>query len=99
MQKACCPFCASLFYENVIKKTEGLIPWSWTLWIEIYLVAYGFDTKCVACMHRRNDTGKFVFATDSKYAVCFDEKRMEKVFQRFCGFIMIFESYMCDIRA
>ena len=43
-------------------------------------------------MHRRNETGKFVFATDSKYAVCFDEKRMEKVFPRFCGFIMIFES-------
>ena len=46
-------------------------------------------------MHRRNETEKFVgfvFATDSKYAVCFDEKRVEKVFQRFCGFIMIFES-------
>ena len=37
-------------------------------------------------------TGKLVFATDSKYAVCFDEKRMEKVFRRFCGFIIMFES-------
>ena len=43
-----------------------------------------FDTECVACLHRRNETGKFVFATDRKYAVCFDdEKRMEKVFRRF----------------
>lgn len=38
MQRACCPFYASLLFENVLKK--GV--WSWTLWIEIYLVAYGF---------------------------------------------------------
>ena len=36
MQKACCPFYASLLFENNLKK--GV--WSWTLWIEIYLVAY-----------------------------------------------------------
>ena len=51
-----------------------------------------FDTKCVVCLHRCHETGKFVFATDSKYAVSFDEKRMEKVFLRFCGFIIMFES-------
>ena len=51
-----------------------------------------FDTECVPCWHRRNGTGKFVFATNSKYAVCFDEKRMEKVFRRFCRFIIMFES-------
>ena len=34
----------------------------------------------------------FVFATNSKYAVCFDEERVEKVFRRFCGFIIMFES-------
>ena len=44
--------------------------------------------KCVACLHRCIGTGKFVFATDSKYAVCFDEKTMEKVFRRFCEFII-----------
>ena len=38
-----------------------------------------FDTDCVAYLHRRNKIGKFVFATDSEYAVCFDDKRMEKV--------------------
>ena len=51
-----------------------------------------FDTECVACLHRRCETGKFVFATNSKYAVFFKEKRMEKVFLRFCGFIIMFES-------
>ena len=40
-----------------------------------------FDTKCVACLHRCNETGKFVFDTGSKYAVCFDKK-----------FIIMFES-------
>ena len=54
-----------------------------------------FDTECVACLHLGNETGKFVFATDCKYAVCFDEKRMEKVFRRFCGFIIMFKS--CEI--
>ena len=45
MQKACCPCYASLFFENVLKKRV----WSWTLWIEIYLVAYGFwhDVCCL----------------------------------------------------
>ena len=47
--------------------------------------------KCLACLHQCNETGKLVFATDSKYAVCFDEKRMEKVFLRFCGFIIMFK--------
>ena len=84
MQKAFCPFCASLLYENVLKKRVS----SWDLWIEIYLVAV-FDTECVTCLHLCNETGKFVFATDCKYAVCFDEKRMENVFWRFCGFIII----------
>ena len=51
-----------------------------------------FDTKCVACLHRCNEIRKFVFATDGKYAVCFDEKRMGKVFRRFCRFIIMFES-------
>ena len=32
------------------------------------------------------------FDTGSKYAVCFHENRMEKVFWRFCGFIIMFES-------
>ena len=50
-----------------------------------------FDTESVACLHRGIETGNFVFATDSKYAVCFDEKRIEKV-RRFCGFIIMFES-------
>ena len=55
-----------------------------------------FDTKCVACLHRCNETGKFVFATDSKYTVCLDEKR--KVFRGFCRFIIMFEHVtMCDI--
>ena len=37
MQRACCPFYASLLFENLLKKRV----WSWTLWIgEIYLVAY-----------------------------------------------------------
>ena len=53
-----------------------------------------FDTECVACLHRGIETGNFVFATDSKYAVCFDEKRIEKVFRRFSGFILMFESCM-----
>lgn len=51
-----------------------------------------FDTDCVAYLHRRNKIGKFVFATDSEYAVCFDDKRMEKVFRKFCGFIIMFEA-------
>ena len=48
--------------------------------------------RCVAYLHRCNETGKFVFATDGKCAVCFDEKRMEKVFRRFCRFIIMLES-------
>ena len=60
--------------------------------VSFYLVSYEskfiwlrtvFDTKCVACLHRFNETGKFVFATASKYAVCLGGKRMEKVFRRF----------------
>ena len=46
----------------------------------------------VPCLHRCNETGKLVFATDSKYAVCCDEKRMEKVFWRFCAFMIMFKS-------
>ena len=38
MQEAFCPFYASFFYENILKQRV----WSLTLWIEIYLVAYGF---------------------------------------------------------
>ena len=55
-----------------------------------------FDSE-VACLHQCNETGKFVFATDNKYAVCFDEKMMEKVCRRFCGFIIMFESCHCVI--
>ena len=51
-----------------------------------------FDTECVACLHRRNETGNFVFVTNSKYADCFDEKRVKKIFLRYCGFIIMFES-------
>jgi len=82
MQKACCPFYAS-FFENVLNKRVDLN------FIQLRTV---FDTKCVAWLHRCNETGKFIFATDRKYAVCFDEKRMEKVFHRICGFIIMFES-------
>ena len=65
----------------------------------VYLLTV-FDTKCVACLHPCIETGKFVFATDSKYAVCFDEKRMEKVFRRFCRFIILFKSgVIFEIRA
>ena len=34
----------------------------------------------------------FLPLTANNYAVCFDEKRMENVFRRFCGLIIMFES-------
>ena len=44
-----------------------------------------FFTRSVSlvCTDAMKKGRKFGFATDSKYAVCFDEKRMEKYFGGF----------------
>ena len=46
----------------------------------------------LVCTDAMKQESLFLPCTDSKYAVCSDEKRMEKVFRRFCRFIIMFES-------
>ena len=75
MQNACCPFDASLLFENVLKKRV----WSWTLWIEINLVAYRFWHE-VCCIYAPMQWNR---------KVCFCHWQ---VFRRFCRVIIMFES-------
>ena len=46
----------------------------------------------LVCTNAMKQESLFLPLTANNYAVCFDEKRMEKVFWRFCGFIIMFKS-------